>query len=79
MLTTITDGILCCLAGKPANAVVPVETAVPGDGVEFVEVKPGRVLRVRHIVPERPTAAEPAPHRPHRGASTASGGSPCTA
>ncbi|KAI1883330.1 hypothetical protein AGOR_G00244080 [Albula goreensis] len=53
MLTFITDGILCCLAGKSASTVGPVETAEPGDGLEFVEVKPGRVLRVRHIVPER--------------------------
>ncbi|XP_035279702.1 protein ABHD8-like isoform X3 [Anguilla anguilla] len=54
MLTTITDGILCCLTGKSADVLVPVETLEPGDGMEFVEVKPGRVLRVRHIVPERP-------------------------
>ncbi|KAG9332214.1 hypothetical protein JZ751_015505 [Albula glossodonta] len=53
MLTFITDRILCCLAGKSASTVGPVETAEPGDGLEFVEVKPGRVLRVRHIVPER--------------------------
>ncbi|KAJ8336374.1 hypothetical protein SKAU_G00375940 [Synaphobranchus kaupii] len=68
MLTTITDGILCCLVGKSANVVVPAETWEPGDGMAFVEVKPGRVLRVRHIVPERP-AVEPV--------STASGSVHC--
>nr|XP_006640033.1 PREDICTED: abhydrolase domain-containing protein 8 [Lepisosteus oculatus] len=53
MLTSITEGILCCLTGKSANVVVPIESSEPSDGYEFVEVKPGRVLRVRHIVPER--------------------------
>lgn len=52
MLTSITDGILCCLTGKTANLVLPLELSEPSDGFEFVEVKPGRVLRVRHIVPE---------------------------
>uniref|UniRef100_A0A673CCV5 Abhydrolase domain containing 8 n=1 Tax=Sphaeramia orbicularis TaxID=375764 RepID=A0A673CCV5_9TELE len=42
MLTSITEGILCCLTGKAASL--------------FVEVKPGRVLRVRHIIPERPSS-----------------------
>ncbi|XP_076880208.1 protein ABHD8 [Brachyhypopomus gauderio] len=58
MLTSIIDDILCCLTGKSANAVVPVETSEPADGFEFVEVKPGRVLRVRHIVPSRPVVEE---------------------
>jgi len=53
MLTSITDGILCCLTGKAANLVLPLESSEPSDGFEFVEVKPGRVLRVRHIIPER--------------------------
>ncbi|XP_051943130.1 protein ABHD8-like [Hippocampus zosterae] len=53
MLTTITEGILCCLTGKAARLVLPLESTVPSDGFEFVEVKPGRVLRVRHIIPER--------------------------
>lgn len=61
MLTSITEGILCCLTGKTGNVVLPVEPsdAGPSDGFEFVEVKPGRVLRVRHILPERPAAADP--------------------
>ncbi|KAL0966675.1 hypothetical protein UPYG_G00298250 [Umbra pygmaea] len=58
MLTSITDGILCCLTGKVANLVMPVESSQPADAFEFVEVKPGRVLRVRHIIPERPVAVE---------------------
>ncbi|XP_004542435.1 protein ABHD8 [Maylandia zebra] len=53
MLTSITEGILCCLTGKTANLVLPLESSEPSDGFEYVEVKPGRVLRVRHIVPER--------------------------
>ncbi|MEQ2158024.1 hypothetical protein GOODEAATRI_007930 [Goodea atripinnis] len=52
MLTSITDGILCCLTGKTTNLVLPLESSEPSDGFEFVEVKPGRVLRVRHIKPE---------------------------
>lgn len=54
MLTTITESILCCLAGKADSLVLPLESSQPSNGYEFVEVKPGRVLRVRHIVPERP-------------------------
>lgn len=58
MLTTITEGILCCLTGKAASLVLPLESSEPSDGFEFVEVKPGRVLRVRHIIPERPVVTE---------------------
>ncbi len=53
MLTSIAEGILCCLTGKAASLVLPLESSEPSDGFEFVEVKPGRVLRVRHIIPER--------------------------
>lgn len=59
MLTTLMDGLLCCLTGKSANVVVPIETSEPADGYEFVEVKPGRVLRVRHVIPEREVEEEP--------------------
>uniref|UniRef100_A0A3Q1G1E7 Protein ABHD8 n=1 Tax=Acanthochromis polyacanthus TaxID=80966 RepID=A0A3Q1G1E7_9TELE len=59
MLTSFVEGLLCCLASKSANVVVPVETSEPADGYEFVEVKPGRVLRVRHIIPDRPVLEEP--------------------
>ncbi|XP_058493586.1 protein ABHD8 isoform X1 [Solea solea] len=60
MLTSFMEGLLCCMTSKSANVVVPVETSEPADGYEFVEVKPGRVLRVRHIIPDRPVVEEPA-------------------
>lgn len=53
------ENLLCCLSSKSANAVAPVESSESADGFEFVEVKPGRVLRVRHVVPERPVLEEP--------------------
>ncbi|KAJ7986229.1 hypothetical protein DPEC_G00337790 [Dallia pectoralis] len=59
MLTTLIDGFLCCLTGKSANVVVPIETSELADGYEFVEVKPGRILRVRHVIPERVAVEEP--------------------
>ncbi|CAJ1060922.1 protein ABHD8 [Xyrichtys novacula] len=59
MLTSFIEGLLCCLTSKSTNVVVPVETSEPADGFEFVEVKPGRVLRVRHIIPDRPVVEEP--------------------
>ncbi|XP_069009639.1 protein ABHD8 [Embiotoca jacksoni] len=59
MLTSFMEGLLCCLTSKSANVVVPVETSEPADGYEFVEVKPGRVLRVRHIISDRPVVEEP--------------------
>ncbi|XP_019127891.2 protein ABHD8 [Larimichthys crocea] len=59
MLTSFMEGILCCLTSKSTNVVVPVETSEQADGYEFVEVKPGRVLRVRHIIPDRPVVEEP--------------------
>ncbi|XP_026130683.1 protein ABHD8 isoform X1 [Carassius auratus] len=59
MLTSFVDGIFCCFTGKSTNVVVPIESSEPTDGFEFVEVKPGRVLRVRHIIPDRPVVEEP--------------------
>uniref|UniRef100_A0A665WW99 Protein ABHD8 n=1 Tax=Echeneis naucrates TaxID=173247 RepID=A0A665WW99_ECHNA len=58
MLTSFMESFLCCLTSKSANIVVPVETSEPADGHEFVEVKPGRVLRVRHIIPDRSVVEE---------------------
>lgn len=60
MLTSFMEGLLCCLNSKSGNVVAPVETSEAADGYEFVEVKPGRVLRVRHIIPDRPVVEEPA-------------------
>lgn len=60
MLTSFVEGLFCCLSSRSSNVVVPVETSEPSaDGYEFVEVKPGRVLRVRHMVPERLLVEEP--------------------
>ncbi|TDH08765.1 hypothetical protein EPR50_G00101030 [Perca flavescens] len=59
MLTSFMEGLLCCLTSKSSNVVVPVETSELADGYEFVEVKPGRVLRVRHIIPDRQVVEEP--------------------
>uniref|UniRef100_A0A8C9XGD6 Protein ABHD8 n=1 Tax=Sander lucioperca TaxID=283035 RepID=A0A8C9XGD6_SANLU len=59
MLTSFMEGLLCCLTSKSSNIVVPVETSELADGYEFVEVKPGRVLRVRHIIPDRQVVEEP--------------------
>ncbi|XDV52034.1 hypothetical protein PO909_020816 [Leuciscus waleckii] len=59
MLTSFVDGIFCCFTGKSTNVVAPIESSEPTDGFEFVEVKPGRVLRVRHIIPDRPVVEEP--------------------
>ncbi|XP_034737343.1 protein ABHD8 [Etheostoma cragini] len=59
MLTNFMEGLLCCLTSKSSNVVVPVETSELADGYEFVEVKPGRILRVRHIIPDRQVVEEP--------------------
>uniref|UniRef100_A0A3Q3LKK1 Protein ABHD8 n=1 Tax=Mastacembelus armatus TaxID=205130 RepID=A0A3Q3LKK1_9TELE len=59
MLTSFMEGLLCCLTSKSTNIVVPVETSESADGYEFVEVKPGRILRVRHILPDRSVVEEP--------------------
>ncbi|NWZ41396.1 ABHD8 protein, partial [Brachypodius atriceps] len=62
MLTTITDGFLCCLLGKTPNAVGPLDSVDSGDGYTFLEVKPGRILRIRHHVPKnRPEFPEEPP------------------
>ncbi|XP_078456445.1 protein ABHD8 [Lampetra planeri] len=51
--------MFCCNpCSATANTVGPVSVA-PGCGeFELVEVRPGRVLRVRHAVPERPPGSE---------------------
>nr|XP_061831841.1 protein ABHD8-like [Nerophis lumbriciformis] len=60
MLTSFMEGFLCCLTSKSTNVVVPAESSEPADGYEFVEVKPGRVIRVRHAIPERSVVDQPA-------------------
>lgn len=59
MLTGFIDRFLCCLSGKSANIVVPFTTSKPADHFEFVEVKPGRVMRICHIIPQRAVIEEP--------------------
>ncbi|XP_053490167.1 protein ABHD8 [Ictalurus furcatus] len=59
MLSGFINGILCCLSGKSANIVVPIKTSEPADHFEFVEVKPGRVMRICHIRPQRAVIEEP--------------------
>ncbi|XP_069505043.1 protein ABHD8 [Ambystoma mexicanum] len=53
MLTSIADRIMCCLTGKMTNSVGPLDSVESSDGFEYVEVKPGRVLRVKHTLPSR--------------------------
>ncbi|NXH46623.1 ABHD8 protein, partial [Dicaeum eximium] len=68
MLTTITEGLLCCLLGKTPNAVGPLESSLESrDGFTFLEVKPGRILRIHHALPDRPEPPE-SPVAPERGA-----------
>ncbi|NWI84895.1 ABHD8 protein, partial [Pitta sordida] len=67
MLTSITDGLLCCLTGKTTNAVGPLDSVESSDGFSFVEVKPGRILRVRHSAPSRAGTEEPEEAQPERG------------
>lgn len=70
MLNSITDGLLCCLMGKTTNAVGPLDSVESSNGYSFMEVKPGRILRVRHSMPNRPAPEGPEetqPGGPERG------------
>ncbi|KAM8960261.1 protein ABHD8 [Pelodytes ibericus] len=58
MLTSIAERIMYCLTGKTPNSVGPVDISETSDGYDFLEVKPGRVLRVRHILPPRQGGGE---------------------
>ncbi|KAM9330616.1 protein ABHD8 [Gastrophryne carolinensis] len=58
MLTSIAERIMYCLTGKTPNSVGPADLSETTDGYDFLEVKPGRVLRVRHILPSRPGVVE---------------------
>ncbi|KFP75646.1 Abhydrolase domain-containing protein 8, partial [Acanthisitta chloris] len=64
MLNSITDGLLCCLMGKTTNAVGPLDSVESSNGYSFMEVKPGRILRVRHSIPTRPAPEEPEEPQP---------------
>ncbi|NXX46517.1 ABHD8 protein, partial [Tricholaema leucomelas] len=70
MLNSITDGFLCCLMGKATNAVGPLDSVESTNGYSFMEVKPGRILRIRHSTPNRPACEGPEespPEDPERG------------
>ncbi|XP_032938292.1 protein ABHD8 [Catharus ustulatus] len=70
MLTTLTDGFLCCLLGKTPNSVTPLDTVESRDGFTFLEVKPGRILRIRHSVRDSsPTEPTEEPTEPPRRAA----------
>ncbi|XP_063313360.1 protein ABHD8 [Pelobates fuscus] len=58
MLTSIAERIMYCLTGKTPNSVGPVDISETSDGYDFLEVKPGRILRVRHYLPSRPGGGE---------------------
>ncbi|XP_042198824.1 protein ABHD8 [Callorhinchus milii] len=66
MLTSITDGIMCCITGRTLNVVGPIDSVETSDGFDYVEVKPGRVLRVKHIAGAQ-TSVEPQPSLPGKG------------
>lgn len=55
MITGVLGNLLCCMT-KLTNVVVPENSA---DGFKFLEVKPGRVLRVKHTVPDRAVVEQP--------------------
>ncbi|XP_043576681.1 protein ABHD8 [Chiloscyllium plagiosum] len=58
MLTSITDGIMCCITGRALNVVGAIDSVESSDGYDYIEVKPGRILRVKHIVPGRSPAEQ---------------------
>ena len=70
MLTGVTDGFFCCLLGTPPNAVWPLESVESSDGYTFVEVKPGRVLRVKHAGPAPVPTPPPPPPEDDPGVKT---------
>lgn len=70
MLTGVTDGFFCCLLGTPPNAVRPLESVESSDGYTFVEVKPGRVLRVKHACPAPIPSPPPPPPEDNPGVKT---------
>ncbi|NXH15811.1 ABHD8 protein, partial [Bucco capensis] len=67
MLNSITDGFLCCLLGKSTNAVGPLDSIESTNGYSFLEVKPGRILRIRHSIPNRAALQQGAEESPAEG------------
>lgn len=58
MITSVLGNLFCC-ASKLNNVVVPEMNSESTDGFKFLEVKPGRVLRVKHTTPERAVVDQP--------------------
>lgn len=58
MITGILGNLFCCTS-KLTNVVVPENSSESNDGFKFLEVKPGRVLRVKHTVPDRAVVEQP--------------------
>uniref|UniRef100_A0A674MX97 Protein ABHD8 n=1 Tax=Takifugu rubripes TaxID=31033 RepID=A0A674MX97_TAKRU len=58
MITGVLGNLLCCTS-KLTNVVVPENSTESTDGFKFLEVKPGRVLRVKHTVPDRAVVEQP--------------------
>lgn len=59
MITSVLGSLFCCTS-KMTNVVVPESGSESADGFKFLEVKPGRVLRVRHTAPDRAVVEQPA-------------------
>lgn len=57
MISSILGNLFCCTS-KFTNVVVP-ENSESADGFKFLEVKPGRVLRVKHTLPDRAVVEQP--------------------
>ncbi|CAF91066.1 unnamed protein product, partial [Tetraodon nigroviridis] len=58
MITSVLGNLFCC-SSKFTNVVVPENNSESADGFKFLEVKPGRVLRVKHTIPERAVVDQP--------------------
>lgn len=58
MITSVVGNLFCCTS-KLTNVVVPEKNSESTDGFRFLEVKPGRVLRVKHTIPDRPVVDQP--------------------
>lgn len=58
MITSVLGNLFCCTS-KLTNVVVPENNTDSTNGVKYLEVKPGRVLRVKHTIPDRAVVEQP--------------------
>lgn len=58
MITSVVGNLFCCTSNL-TNVVVPEKNSESADGFKFLEVKPGRVLRVKHTIPDRAVVEQP--------------------